>query len=177
MRAGPLSDPRVIRQIQDNFIPFALNATTDGFPTDVMPGLSHFQSAYEKNWRLSFGFANCSVFDPSGRWPLGASGLTAAQVQLETGNDDRQEPETYLRFIDESLSRWQQLSSAQQKMAVGDFLGGGAELQKLLASVVSQAQLAGQAQHRQQTEWNQVAPLLAALPEANEECRTGTCPR
>ena len=66
MRAGPLSDDRVIKAVNDSFITVEINVTRDGFPVDAIPALRHYQAIYQQNWRFEFGFANCSaVSSPS----------------------------------------------------------------------------------------------------------------
>jgi len=50
MRASVLSSDTIIDLVNENFIPYALNVTTDGFPSAI-PALKHYQGAYKSNWR------------------------------------------------------------------------------------------------------------------------------
>jgi len=61
MRAGPLSDDRVIDIINEFFIPIEINVTRDGFPVESIPAMKHYQHVFQQNWRFEFGFANSSA--------------------------------------------------------------------------------------------------------------------
>jgi len=61
MRAGPLSEDQIIEAVNEFFIPIEINVTRDGFPTNHIPALVHYEKAYQSNWRFEFGFAGCSA--------------------------------------------------------------------------------------------------------------------
>lgn len=78
MRAGVLSQPRVIECIKEFFIPFSLNVTVAGFDCkNELPAIAHLERAYTTNWRFAFGFASCLILDPEGKMVLGWNGASS----------------------------------------------------------------------------------------------------
>lgn len=141
MRASALSDPTVISLVRENFIPFALNVTKDGFPSEHIPALVHYKKAYETNWRFSFGFAGCGVVDCEGKIPLGhstAAGLKSNSAASST--DDSSGYEQWVEMLLLAMERHEQVLQMRSNFARGNFAAGTAALQQLLMQLSMEAQ-------------------------------------
>jgi hypothetical protein len=141
MRSSALSDPTVISLVRENFVPFALNVTKDGFPSEHIPALAHYKRAYETNWRFSFGFAGCGVVDCEGNIPLGhstAAGLKSNSAASSTGEDSGYE--NWVEMLLQAMERHDQVLQMRSTFAQGNFVAGHAELQQLVLQLTSEAQ-------------------------------------
>ena len=73
MEGSSFSDPAVIKEISENFVPLYLNMTEQGFPDDV-PALKPYKKPWKTFEALKWGFATSVVVDPTGKKILGQSG-------------------------------------------------------------------------------------------------------
>ena len=161
MRAGPLSDDRVIQAVNEHFVPVEVNVTRDGFPVEAIPAMTHYQRVYQQNWRFEFGFANCSAVEETGTIPLGM----AKPKNLSLSG--YMTAENYLDFIAKAINRFQRvctfllllwclflvlcqlvlffspifkIRSAKLQIFQGNFLGGGQQISILVQEIVAEVQ-------------------------------------
>lgn len=133
MRAGVLSQPRVIAMIRERFTPFALNVTVDKFESaKILTGLRHLEGPYSRNWRFEFGFASCSVLNTTGEHLLNFSGAAGSKRSPA----DPFGEEAFLEFLQSSLQRNETLTAAQRKLASGQWQEGMADIQRLIQQVL-----------------------------------------
>jgi len=135
MRASALSDDVIIEMVNENFIPLALNVTTQGFPKDQIPALVHFENAYNTNWRFSFGFAGCGIVECDGQYPIGHSAMARNPT-----NGIGFERESWVDFILKSLERHERVLSIKLEFARGNFLGGFGGIGALVTEIQADMQ-------------------------------------
>ena len=134
MRAGVLSQPRVIKTIQEFYVPFTLNVTVSGFDcVQHLPALKHLEKAYTTNWRFAFGFASCIALDSEGKTVLGWNGASNGR-----SDEDPLGEKAFLEFLVGSLERDKQLSGIKSKMGSGQFKEGMAEMQQFMQGIMQE---------------------------------------
>src|SRR5687768_6556704 len=101
MKSGPLSDPLVIKKINDKFIPLEINITDDGFPAEI-PALKMWEKAYHARLSHKVGFATTVIVEPKGKYPLATSGSGYLGEYDKAAN---YHADKYQKFLDESLER------------------------------------------------------------------------
>jgi len=101
-RGSSLSDTRIVKKINKQFIAVEINITDKGFPKDVR-ALKLWEAAYKKNWKSKFGFATSVVINPTGKYAVGTSGCGHTWEWDTSINYDAKKYNTYLN---ESLDRF-----------------------------------------------------------------------
>jgi len=137
MRAGVLSEDKVIDVVNEFCIPLAINVTTDGFPKSTIPALGYIETVYQTNWRFSFGFAGAAVIDNEGKFPLGHSAASSPQ---KASLDDYFGTNKFLLFLVESLERHKQVLAIRAKFKQGNWQGALIELQTFVAALIKSFQ-------------------------------------
>lgn len=134
MRAGVLSEPKVVERISRDFVPFALNVTRDTQwqCAESLPALRHLQNAYTRNWRFAFGFASCIAITSDGQHVLGFMGASGGR-RTET---DVFGEASFVEFLDTCLERHRKVQSIQRMMWTGQFQQGMREIQLLIATIM-----------------------------------------
>lgn len=130
MRASALSDDVIIEMVNENFIPLAINVTTEGFPKEAIPALVHFENAYMTNWRFSFGFAGCGIIECDGQYPIGHS-ASARDPQNGVGFVR----DGWIDFLLKSLERHEKVLSIKSEFARGNFVAGFGGIGALVAEI------------------------------------------
>lgn len=133
MRAGGLSDDRVIEIINEFYVATAVNVTRDGFPAHDIPALAYVQQVFASNWRFEFGFGSCFAVDDSGHIPLGMPGPKGDM-------DDNFGAGRYVDFLIQALERHKQLKHVRGAFMRGDMAGGIAGAQALTADLIATMQ-------------------------------------
>jgi len=133
MRASALSDDVVISMVNDNFVPLAINVTSQGFPVDTIPALKHFETVYKTNWRFAFGFAGCACINSDGTIPLSHSAVVKDPSSAFSN-------EKWIEFLIKSIERNEKLGEMQTQFKRGDIFAGFASLQAIVAEYVRDAQ-------------------------------------
>ena len=111
MRAVALSNPSVIYELNNHFIPVEINLSTQDFPLELS-GLSLWQEAYERDSRYSLGFATSIVLGPGGTTPFGTSGCGHLG---ELGTSINYDPVRFLEYLQASRERYLRTKQALEK--------------------------------------------------------------
>jgi hypothetical protein len=110
-RAVALSNPAVIDELNNHFIPVEFNLSTQDFPSEL-GGLSLWQEAYERDSRYSLGFATSIVLGPEGTTPFGTSGCGH---RGELGTSINYDPARFLEYLQASRERYLRTKQALEK--------------------------------------------------------------
>ena len=118
------SDPRVIRALNADFVPLAVNCTGGAFPKEL-PGLKMAETIYKLMPGSNMGFSMSVVLTPDGTQPLACSGDSRYTNYAESVAYD---PAKYLRMLAEGRARAAQRAEAEK---VGGLPLAGFDLQTL----------------------------------------------
>jgi len=140
MRASVLSDPNIINTINEFCIAVEINVTKDGFPEEI-EALKYWKTAYQTNWRLEFGFANCTILDCEGKIPLGFCGLPQEE-------DPKQKVKVFLDFIISALERSKQLQYFR-----GNWQTSRGQFANWMQQIRQNSQQYSQRMHQQASSW------------------------
>lgn len=108
-RGSSLSDESVISEINENFVPYELNISNEGFPD--INALKPWERAFHKDWKYSMAFATTVVVHPSGAYALGTTG-SGHVYEYETAINYH--PDRFLAFLKECKDRLARIQSIEQ---------------------------------------------------------------
>ena len=74
LKSGPLSDKKVIANLNENFIPVIIDPS-DPESAGIIPGLALWEKSYANNWAYRLGYAAQVMVSSDGKMTLAASGI------------------------------------------------------------------------------------------------------
>lgn len=135
MKSGPLSDAKVIANLNQNFIPVIVDPS-DPKSAGVIPGLALWEKSYASNWAYRLGYAAQVMVSSDGKMTLAASGI-AKHHWRDVAHSPNHDPAELDRLLAAAFSRHERYRAIQESP---DSLTARADLEKLQAEIIRSIQ-------------------------------------